>query len=283
MQTPRQSAALIIAPGFYLLLFFALPMLVMLAYSFRSTTGGAGHDVFTLAHYRSFLANANFQRLLLRSVSISAAISILATLLAYPLAYCLAFESGPSKVMLLTLIIVPTWSSYLLRVFAWKLVLGSNGLLNSLLLWLGAIKAAAPILIYSRSAVIVTLVYVWVPFVALPIFAALERIDRTLLEAAADMGCRPWQAFLRVTLPLSMPGVAAGFFFALIPTIGEFVTPLLVGGTSGAMYGNLIQDQFMRALNWPMGAVMSMVLLALVLVLIWIVTRFGAFADLAGA
>ena len=282
MQTPRQSAALIIAPGFYLLLFFALPMLVMLAYSFRSTTGGAGHDVFTLAQYRSFLANANFQRLLLRSVSISAAISILATLLAYPLAYCLAFESGPSKVMLLTLIIVPTWSSYLLRVFAWKLVLGSNGLLNSLLLWLGAIKAAAPILIYSRSAVIVTLVYVWVPFVALPIFAALERIDRTLLEAAADMGCRPWQAFLRVTLPLSMPGVAAGFFFALIPTIGEFVTPLLVGGTSGAMYGNLIQDQFMRALNWPMGAVMSMVLLALVLVLIWIVTRFGAFADLAG-
>ncbi len=217
-----------------------MPTLVPLGYSVRATTGGAGHDTFTLAHYRSFLANANFQRLLLLSVGIGTSISVIATLIASPLAYCLAFEGGPAKVVLLTLIIIPMWSSYLLHIFAWKLVLGSNGLLNSLLVRPGVIKAAVPILFYCRSAVIVTLVYVWVPFVALPIFAAQERIDRTLLEVAADMGCQPWQAFLRITLPLSLPGVAASFFFALIPTVAEFVTPLLVGGTPDATYSNLI-------------------------------------------
>jgi spermidine/putrescine transport system permease protein len=168
----------------------------------------------------------------------------------------------------------------LLRIFAWKLILGSTGVLNSLLIHLGWIEKAAPILLYSRTAVIVTLVYVWFPFVALPIFAALERIDRNLLEAAADLGCKPWQAFLRVTLPLSLPGVLAGFFFCLIPTLGEFVTPLLVGGASGAMYGNLIQDQFMRALNWPMGSVMSLAMLMATLVLIFLFTRLGSISDL---
>lgn len=128
----------------------------------------------------------------------------------------------------------------------------------------------------------VTLVYVWIPFVALPIFTALERIDKNLLEAAADLGCQPWETFLRVTLPLSLPGVLAGFFFALIPTLGEFVTPLLVGGTSGSMYGNLIQDQFMRALNWPMGSVMSLAMLVIVLLLLFILSRMGNISKLAG-
>lgn len=183
--------------------------------------------------------------------------------------------------ILLTLIIVPTWTSYLLRVFAWKLILSSNGLLNTFLLWAGLIEEASPILMYSREATILTLVYVWIPFVSLPIFAALQRIDWNLLEAAADLGCKPWEAFLRVTLPLSMPGVVAGYFFAFIPTIGEYVTPRLVGGRN-LMFGNLIQDQFLFALNWPMGSVLSIGMLIAVLLFLYLFTRIVSLSDLLG-
>ena len=121
--------------------------------------------------------------------------------------------------------------------------------------------------------------YVWIPFVALPIFASLERINKSLLEAAADLGCAPWKTFLRITLPLSMPGVLAGFFFAFIPTVGEYVTPLLVGGAKGMMYGNLVQDQFIKALNWPMGSIMSLAMLVVVLILIAIFLRLVRVSD----
>ena len=282
MEKRSRFASLIGPPGIYLFLFFILPMGVMFVYSFRAGISGTAHDTFTLGNYQSFLENSNYHRLLWRSSLISLTISVLSTLLAYPLAYYLVFRAGPNRVTLMTLLIIPTWTSYLLRIFSWKLILGSSGVLNSLLISLGLIEKTSPILIYSRGAVIVTLIYVWVPFVALPIFAALERIDKSLLEAAADLGCPAWKAFLRITLPLSMPGILAGFFFALIPTLGEFVTPLLVGGASGSMYGNLIQDQFMRALNWPMGSVMSLAMLAAVLLLVFILTRLGSIADLAG-
>lgn len=280
MKDRSKFTSLIGPPSLYMLLLFILPMGVMFVYSFRAGTAGPAHDVFTLENYRSYLTNKNFHRLLWRSGVISLIVSCLATLLAYPLAYFLVFQAGRNKVTLMTLLIVPTWTSYLLRIFAWKLILGSSGVLNSLLLYFGMIEDASPILIYSRQAVITTLIYVWVPFVALPIFAALERIDKSLLEAAADLGCKKWEAFLRITLPLSLPGVVAGFFFAFIPTLGEFVTPLLVGGMTGQMYGNLVQDQFMRALNWPMGSVMSMAMLGTVLLFVFILTRLGSVADL---
>jgi len=282
MENRRRFVSLIGPPSLYLFLLFLLPLGLMLVYSFRAGISGEAHDTFTLDNYRSFLTNSHFHRLLWRSALISLTIAIISSLLAYPLAYYLVFQAGRNRITLMTLLIIPTWTSYLLRIFAWKLILGSSGLLNSLLLLLGVIEKASPILIYSRSAVIVTLIYVWVPFVALPIFAALGRIDRNLLEAAADLGCKPWEAFLRVTLPLSLPGVAGGFFFAFIPTLGEFVTPLLVGGASGQMYGNLIQDQFMRALNWPMGSVMSLAMLVAVLTLVFILTRISSVSDLVG-
>lgn len=280
MEHPRRLLALIGPPGVYLTLFFLLPLGIMAVFSFRAGTIGEARNVFTLEHYRQFLANTAYHRLLWRSSLMAFGIASISTLLAYPLAYFLAFQAGERKLTLMTLIIIPTWTSYLLRVFAWKLILGTNGLLNTLLLSLGIIDQASPILLYSRNAVMVTLVYVWVPFVALPIFAALERIDRSLLEAAADLGCKPWQSFLRVTLPLSAPGIIAGFFFCLIPTLGEYVTPLLVGGGQGSMYGNLIQDQFVRALNWSMGSVMSLAMLLAVIVLLALFSRMGSFSKL---
>lgn len=251
-------------PGLALLVFFLVPLGIMSLYTLRSGTLG-GEMVWSLDTYRGFLANTALHRLLWRSTIVSLQTSFLCILLAYPIAYYLAFRAGERRMTLLTIIIIPAWTSYLLRILAWKLILGSSGLLNTFLLWMGWIDQPAPILLFSQTAVVVTLVYVWAPFVALPIFAALDRIDKRLLEAAADLGSPPWYAFLRVTLPLSLPGVLAGFLSVFIPTLGEYVTPLLVGGVNGIMYGNLIQDQFVRALNWPLGSIMSLVLLVLLL------------------
>lgn len=267
-------------PALWLLLLFVLPLGIMALYTFRGGSFGEAREVWTLDSYREFLANSAYHRLLLRSILVAFVVSLGSVLLAYPLAYFLVFRAGSHRVILLTILVIPAWTSFLLRILAWRLILGSIGVLNNVLLSLGLIGEPAPILLYSMTAVMAVLVYVWIPFVALPIFAGLERIDRSLLEAAADLGCSRAEAFLRVTLPLSMPGVLAGFFFAFIPTVGEYVTPLLVGGTRGIMYGNLIQDQFVKALNWPLGSVMSLVMLAVVLLLIALFLRFGRVSDL---
>lgn len=283
METRKRVATLVGPPALWLALLFVLPLGIMALYTFRGGSFGEAREVWTLDSYREFLASPAYHRLLLRSVLVAFAVSLGSVILAYPLAYFLVFRAGPRRVMLLTILIIPAWTSFLLRILAWRLILGSNGVLNNVLLSLGLISEPAPILLYSMTAVMVVLVYVWIPFVALPIFAGLERIDKSLLEAAADLGCSRAEAFLRVTLPLSMPGVLAGFFFAFIPTVGEYVTPLLVGGTRGIMYGNLIQDQFVKALNWPLGSVMSLVMLVVVLLLIGVFVRFGRVSDLVEA
>ena len=279
----RGRVLILMSPSvLFLGLLFLLPLGLMALFSFRAGSFGAERDVFTLSHYQEFLGNTVMQRLLGRSVVLSLWVSLYTVLLAYPIAYYLSFRAGAMKFTLLSLIIVPAWVSYLLRVLSWKVILGSNGALASFLEWLG-FTVDSPLLLYSADAVVITLVYVWVPFVALPIFTALERIDRSLLDAAADLGCSRWQAFLRVTLPLSLPGVLAGFLFVFIPTVGEYVTPALVGGPDGIMIGNIILDQFLRALNWPMGALLSLVMLVVVLLPLIFLGRFIRLADLAGA
>ena len=277
----RKRIAILMGPSaLVLLLLFVLPLIIMAVFTFRAGTFGAARETFTLASYAEFFSNSSFLRSLWRSTMVAFVVSALAVVLAYPLAYYLVFRAGPRRVTLLTILIIPAWTSYLLRILAWRLILGSNGVLNSVLLALGIVKEASPILLYSMTAVTITLTYVWVPFVALPIFASLERINRSVLEAAADLGCAPWQAFLRVTLPLSLPGVLGGFFFAFIPTLGEYVTPLLVGGAKGVMYGNLIQDQFIRALNWPLGSIMSLAMLVVALIAMTLFLRVVRLSDL---
>ncbi|MBE2232232.1 MAG: ABC transporter permease [Anaerolinea sp.] len=280
MENRKRIAVLMGPPALFLLFLFVLPLAIMAVFTFRAGSFGAQREVFTLDNYREFLANPSYLRLLWRSTGIAFIVSALSVALAYPLAYFIAFRVGSRKVILLTILVIPAWTSYLLRILAWRLILGSNGVLNSILLALGLIDEATPILLYSMTAVTITLTYVWIPFVALPIFASLERINRSVLEAAADLGCAPWQAFLRITLPLSMPGVLGGFFFAFIPTLGEYVTPLLVGGAKGVMYGNLIQDQFLRGLNWPLGSIMSLAMLLVALVLMALFVRVVRVSDL---
>ena len=252
----------------------------MALFSFRETTFGPLFPP-TLKHYQAFFASENYLRLLADSSWIAFLTALISILLAYPLAYYLIFHGGKHRLMLLSLLIIPAWTSYLLRILAWKVMLGSGGIINTTLLQLGWIEEGIPLILYSRSAVIITLVYIWIPYAALPIFSALERIDTRLLEASQDLGAGPWRTFFNVTLPLSIPGVAAAFFFVFIPTLGEWVTPALVGGVDGIMYGNLIQNQFLRGLNWPLGIVMSLVLMAIVSIFTILLYRFVSMRDMS--
>lgn len=195
--------------------------------------------------------------ILWRSIKISAMVTLATVLLAYPAAYFIAFGVKRNKFIWLILITIPFWTSYLLRVFAWKLVLGYNGVINSSLMNVGLIDQPLTFMLYNEAAVIITLAHAWAAFAILPIYVSLEKIDRSLLDAAADLGEGPVMSFLRVTLPLSLPGVISASLLVFIPTVGDYVTPKLVGGNTGIMVGNLIQTLFGRGNNWPLGAALS--------------------------
>jgi len=254
---------LVLPPAVWLTLFFLVPLVLIAVISLRADLRGGVLAPFapTLDQYRNLLEKPAYLRLFGTSVGMALTVAAAATVLAFPIAYFLAFRAGRHAGLFLALLLIPFWTSFLLRVMAWKVMLGSNGVINSLLLSTGLAREPVEFLLYNRFAVIITLVYVWIPFVSLPMLAGLQRIDPTLFEAAADLGSTPLQRFWRVVLPLSLPGVIAGFFMCFIPTVGEYVTPLLVGGSAGSMYGNLIQDFFTKAANWPLGAAMSLVML----------------------
>ncbi|HLB44893.1 MAG TPA: ABC transporter permease [Candidatus Limnocylindrales bacterium] len=222
-----------------------------------------------------YFATPIYAILLVKSVLMSLVATMAVVLLAYPMAYFLAFRVTRHKLVWLILITVPFWTSYLLRVFAWKVILGFNGVINSGLIALGLIDAPLEFLLYNPTAVVITLAHAWAAFAILPIYVSLEKIDRSLLEAATDLGDNPVQRFLRVTLPLSMPGTIAASLLVFIPTVGDYVTPTLVGGTSGIMIGNVIQSLFGKANNAPLGAAVSivsmLVITALVCAFLWAV------------
>jgi spermidine/putrescine transport system permease protein len=266
---------LYLPPLLWLGLFFLAPLALMAAFSFRADMQGQILQWWrpTLSQYASLVTIASYWRLLAISILMALAVGLSAISLAYPLAYFLTFRAGARAGFYLILLLVPFWTSYLLRVMAWKIILGSSGVINALLLYLGLIDDPLNILLYNRYAVVITLIYVWVPFVTLPILAALQRIDLNLFDAAADLGAGPFWRFWRITFPLSLPGVLAGFFMVFIPTVGEYVTPLLVGGSRGTMYGNIIQDFFTKAANWPLGAALSMIMLLWTLLLVVIAGR----------
>jgi len=267
--------ALYLPPVVWLLLFLVVPLLLMAAFSFRPDLRGGLLDAFapTLKQFAAVFATESYLRLLGLSAAMAFGVACIAVVLAYPIAYYLVRHAGRRAGLYLLLLLVPFWTSYLLRVMAWKLMLGEEGVVNSLLMYLGWISAPLDALLYNRGTVVVTLVYVWIPFAVLPILAALSRVRPELLDAAADLGASPASQFRRVTLPLSLPGIAAAFFLVFIPTIGEYVTPSLVGGSGGSMYGNIIQDFFTKAVNWPLGSALSMIMLVATIVLVAIALR----------
>lgn len=268
MRRPNLAGYGLISPTVPLMILaFVTPVIVLFFLSFWTSYPFNPDPTRTLAHYAAFFDNPIYPRLLVKSIRISGTVTAVTVILAYPAAYFIAFRVHRNKLVWLILITIPFWTSYLLRVFAWKVVLGYNGLVNSSLIGIGAIDQPLTFLLYNEWAVTITLAHAWAAFAILPIYVSLEKIDRSLLEAAYDLGEGPAMTFLRVTLPLSAPGVISAALLVFIPTVGEYVTPKLVGGTTGIMIGNIIQSMFGREANWPMGAAISfMSLLAITLI-----------------
>jgi spermidine/putrescine transport system permease protein len=268
------TPALLGLPLGWLVVFLLVPVAIVALYSVDVLSLFPGAHSFALGGwYRLF--HQGYLSLFWRSAEMSLIVSALVVATAYPLAYFLALSGSRRKYVLLLLLIAPFMTSYLLRVLAWKVILGNQGVINTFLVWTGLRAHPLGFLLYSRFAVMLVLGYVWLPFVALPIFVTLETIDRRLLEAASDLYASRLQAFVRVTLPLSIPGVVAAFLFVFIPTVGEFVTPTLVGGSSGYMYGNQIVDLFNNGFpDWETGATLALFLIGVISVLTFVFVRF---------
>ena len=253
----RRGLRLIGLPFGYSLLLLAAPLLLIFLLGFWTQDYLVLDRSFKLDNYIEAWSHPLYRVLMLRSLGISAVVTLATVLLAYPMAYFISFYGGNHKALWLFLVTIPFWTSYLLRVFLWKVILGYNGVLNSTLEWLGLIEEPLTFILYNVNAVVITLTHAWAPFAILPIFVALEKIDRSLLESATDLGDSPLRRFLHVTLPLSMPGVVAAALIIFIPTIGDYVTPRLVGGKDGLMIANMIQVQFSKANNAPLGAALA--------------------------
>src|SRR5438552_13881595 len=261
-------------PLLWVTVFLLVPYLLMFCYSFWmvSTSQTIVHS-WSLANYRQLLTVDVYWQTLLRSMWIAARVMLFSLLLGYPLAYFLSFYAGAKKDLFYQLVIIPLWVSYLVRAYAWKTILGSDGVLNTLLQYVHLTKHPLEFLLYSPFAVVLTLTHIYTSFTFLPIYAALEHIPRNLVEASHDLGATPVQTFWRVILPLSLPGVIAGTTFAFVLSLGDFLAPILVGGPSGTMISNIVVSLFGAAYDWPLGAAISFCMLLLVGSLIFLSER----------
>jgi spermidine/putrescine transport system permease protein len=270
--------AMISPTAIYAILLLAAPLTLIFIYSFLTDGSPGIIRQFTLCNYfgpcgtykiidgvpvmqREFKgawSDPVFLTVMLRSLYVSFVVTLVTVLVSFPVAYFVSFYVEPSKKALwLFLITIPFWTSFLIRVFLWKVILGYNGVINSALMGLGITGEPLQAINYNVGAIIVTLAHAYAPFAILPIFVALEKIDRSLLEAGQDLGESQFTTFLRVTLPLAMPGVVAAVLIVFIPTIGDFVTPQLVGGPEGRLVANLIQLQYLKLDNYPLGSAIA--------------------------
>ncbi len=274
MYTRAYKAAVTIPPLLWVTAFLLVPYAFLFCYSFWSVSAQQTvvHN-WNLQNYVQLIRNPTYLSVLFRSLRIAAAVALLALLLGYPLAYFLSFHAAKRKDLLYQLVIIPLWASYLVRGYAWKTILGSDGVLNGLLQYLHITRHPVEFFLYSPFAVVLTLTHIYTPFTFLPIYASLEHVPRNLIEASHDLGASPWSTFRRVILPLSLPGVLAGATFAFVLTLGDFLAPLLVGGASGIMISNIVVSLFGAAYNWPLGAAISLCMLLLVMALLFATER----------
>src|ERR1700751_1062273 len=274
MYSRAYKSAVTIPPLLWVTAFLLVPYALLFCYSFWSVSPQQTiiHN-WNLQNYLQLIRNPIYLSVLFRSMRIAGAVSLFALLLGYPLAYFLSFHAEKRKDLLYQLVIIPLWASYLVRGYAWKTILGTDGVLNGLLQYLHITNRPVEFLLYSPFAVIITLTHIYTPFTFLPIYASLEHVPRNLVEASNDLGASPFSTFLRVILPLSLPGVLAGATFAFVLTLGDFLAPLLVGGASGIMISNIVVSLFGAAYNWPLGAAISLCMLLLVLSLLFATER----------
>lgn len=264
----------------WMVLLLAVPYLLLFLQSFWLPTPFGMDKAWTLDNYREVfgadkLVGNIYIPTLLRSIKVGLQVTVFSTLLAFPIAYMLAFKikKNSTRVLLYVLVIVPVWASYLLRAYAWKVILGQDGLFSSVLETLGISNSFLSGLLYSEPAVVIAMTHMFTPFMILSIYAVLEKLPSSLIEASKDLGVNGFATFRKVVLPLSIPGVIAGASFTMGLSTGDFVAPMLVGGKSNAMIANQIYSQFGATHNWPLGSALAFVLLAVVLVLVWISAR----------
>ena len=269
------SYLLISGPLAWTLVFLFIPYLIMFSYSFYLRQFPVFIPAFQFGNYIQIFTDPQYYQVLLRTTKIAILVASSAVMLAYPLAYFLVFKikSDRVRMVLYMAVIVPLWVSYLLRSYTWKTILGSEGVLNSFLVWTGILDKPTDIFLYNHFSMVLTLTYIFIPFMVMPIYTSLEKIPRNLLEASKDLGLGPIRTFLNVTLPLSMPGVIAGATFTYCLTFGDFIAPFLVGGPNGMMVANVITSQFGASMNWPLGAALSIIMLFVVLTIITISDR----------
>ena len=266
LRRDETKGMVLIAPPFiYAVLLLAAPLAAIVLFSFWTQDFMTIDRSFTLSNYREAFTDPLYMELLSRSLRISLSVTAITVVLAFPVAYFVSFYVAPERKSLwLFLITIPFWTSYLIRVFLWRVILAYDGPVNGTLVGLGVIDEPLAWILYSANSVVITLAHAYAPFAILPIFVSLEKIDRSLNEAGRDLGENRVMVFLRVTLPLAMPGVLAAVLIVFIPTIGDYVTPRLVGGSDGTMIANMIQTQFMRLNNAPMGATLSVLAMLMV-------------------
>jgi spermidine/putrescine transport system permease protein len=268
----RRPVGWLLAPSLIILIvFFVLPTLVFLGYSFLLSGEYKVEWVFTLGNYLRVFRTFFYWDAILNSLLVGLSVAFVTTLVSYPFAYFLTYRITKGRNIVLFLVVISLLGSYLVRVYAWRTILGREGVLNSLLIGLGIIREPLLFLLFSRLAVIVTLVHVFLPFSILPILSSLQNVPYELIEAARDLGCSPFRAFLRVTLPLSITGVLAGFTYTFILAAADYITPQLVGGTSIAMIGPSISAQFIKYGNLGLGSALSFAFLVVLLLMIYLV------------
>jgi spermidine/putrescine transport system permease protein len=255
-------------PLLWVTAFLLLPYASLFLISFWQVHSQQIVHEWTFRNYAQLIGDPVYIQVLGRSARIAASVTALALLLGVPLAYFVAMRAGRYKSLLYQLVIIPLWVSYLVRAYAWKTILGGNGVLNTLLIHFGILKEPATFLLYSPFAVVLTLTHIYTPFVFLPAYASMAHIPKALIEASNDLGASPMRCFWTIIFPLSLPGIIAGATFAFVLSLGDFIAPLLIGGPSGIMISNIVVSLFGAAYDWPLGSAISLCILILVVVLI---------------
>ena len=271
----RNFWLLFTGPAIWWSLVLLVPYLIMLTISFYSRKFPFHVPDFQFGNYLKLVNDPQYYLVLFRSIKIAFLVGVTTFLISYPLAYCLArkVRSDRWRLLLYVATIIPLWVSYLLRAYTWKTILGSEGILNSFLIWMGIIEEPSTFFLYNQFAMVITMAYIFTPFMVMPVYASLEKIPSSLIEASKDLGANRISTFLKITLPLSMPGVLAGFTFTFCLSAGDFISPTLVGGPYSNMVANVVATQFGIAMNWPLGSALGMVLLLIVLAVITLSDR----------
>lgn len=260
----------------WLILIVLTPVFLMFVMSFKQKSGYEILNVFTFSNYLEFFKNETYWKLLLKSFRMAFIVSLVAIITGYPLAYFISRRLAKFRNFFYMLIITPLWVSYLVRIIAWRTILGNRGLINTALINMGIIKEPLSIFLYNQVSVVITLTYIAIPFVFIPLYTSLEKIPNNLIDAARDLGANEVKTFINVIFPLSLPGLVTGFMLSFIIALGDYIIPSQLGGNTGIMYGNVVWAQFGGAFNWPFGSALGFILFFIAAIVLVIAQIFGS-------